>query len=634
MDTHARRNIIVQELLRRNDYMTADSLAYHVGVSSRTIRDDIKRLNQDYALSGVAIDSIPGKGFHIPVTDAEIWQDRLDGNEAAGAYSIPVTPQERVRYIAYTLLMSDTHLASDALSKRLFVSKTTIENDLLDVESLMMPYGLNLHRQSAYGTQIIGRESDKRHALVHLLIHPIHATEQDAHMHIDHEGIHVVDEALSQEVDDTFNLSGDAYTMIRIYLHIMGLRIKAEHGIEDMPQAMNDVSQEQWGRALRLCDAIGEHHALLVSRQEVGYLARLLMSSMPFKVPPVPKEKDDLWRQIAFKVQEINTAYKLNILDEDTINSLYALMYAMRQAAYVQPMSVDVIKRIKEQYPSAIEMAILMMRDLTPGPDYKDQHIAQIALIFATAVERQRQRKDQAMRRTVIVASSQVGAAQLLAAKLQRLIPSLDLVGVYPIYRIEDIRQSQPELILALDPFAEPMECPVVPCSPVLDRHDQLSIHRALQTLDKQSQIAGQLFHQLFHADLFIRDLEITQRDDVIRVLCNQMRDHGYADDGFVQRVFDRESITTTAIGNGVAIPHGISDESGNSVICVGILRKPIRWGQDKVQLVFLLNVHGIDPQHFKYIYERFFEIVSTRNKVKKMIHAADYETFIQEIDK
>ena len=56
-----------------------------------------------------------------------------------------------------------------------------------------------------------------------------------------------------------------------------------------------------------------------------------------------------------------------------------------------------------------------------------------------------------------------------------------------------------------------------------------------------------------------------------------------------LQQILEREKITSTAIGNAVAIPHTILDSLEETKIIVGIKEDGILWEGDIVRLVFLI---------------------------------------------
>lgn len=67
-----------------------------------------------------------------------------------------------------------------------------------------------------------------------------------------------------------------------------------------------------------------------------------------------------------------------------------------------------------------------------------------------------------------------------------------------------------------------------------------------------------------------------------------------------------REKLQSTYLGNGFAIPHGDPHLVDHSCIAVLILDKPIKWGNNKVDVVSLLMVREED----KKIVESFMNLI------------------------
>lgn len=68
--------------------------------------------------------------------------------------------------------------------------------------------------------------------------------------------------------------------------------------------------------------------------------------------------------------------------------------------------------------------------------------------------------------------------------------------------------------------------------------------------------------------------------------------------DGFLKDVLDREAISTTGIGNGIAIPHGKSANVLETTAAIGRSAKPLEWESldDKpVNFIVLLAVNEND---------------------------------------
>ncbi len=68
--------------------------------------------------------------------------------------------------------------------------------------------------------------------------------------------------------------------------------------------------------------------------------------------------------------------------------------------------------------------------------------------------------------------------------------------------------------------------------------------------------------------------------------------------DAFIKDVMDREAVSATGIGNGIAIPHGKSVYVSDTTAAIGILKNPVEWesADDKlIQFIVLLAVNEND---------------------------------------
>ncbi|WKK94956.1 PTS sugar transporter subunit IIA [Clostridioides difficile] len=71
--------------------------------------------------------------------------------------------------------------------------------------------------------------------------------------------------------------------------------------------------------------------------------------------------------------------------------------------------------------------------------------------------------------------------------------------------------------------------------------------------------------------------------------LSNKLKERDFIEESSIKSIIDRENISSTEIGNLVAIPHTIVKGDKKSIIGVGILENPIIWDKQEVQLVFMV---------------------------------------------
>lgn len=86
----------------------------------------------------------------------------------------------------------------------------------------------------------------------------------------------------------------------------------------------------------------------------------------------------------------------------------------------------------------------------------------------------------------------------------------------------------------------------------VKDKIKELSV----QKQDRPARFNA-ICHELFEPDLIFCHLKVKDKKSLLSMLCNKLVDKGYVTKKYFKTVMERENMTPTSIGNGVAIPHG-----------------------------------------------------------------------------
>lgn len=96
-----RHKLIIEYLINRKDWTKASEISKKLNVSDRTIRDDIKLINEIILEHNLNIESSRGKGYRIGEKDKKIFS-KLISSEQENA---PVLPEERMKFIIERLLV-------------------------------------------------------------------------------------------------------------------------------------------------------------------------------------------------------------------------------------------------------------------------------------------------------------------------------------------------------------------------------------------------------------------------------------------------------------------------------------------------------------------------------------------------
>jgi fructose-specific phosphotransferase system IIA component len=113
---------------------------------------------------------------------------------------------------------------------------------------------------------------------------------------------------------------------------------------------------------------------------------------------------------------------------------------------------------------------------------------------------------------------------------------------------------------------------------------------------------------EFIQPSLVFSNLKANDKDDVFNQLAAAfLKEKVIKDkDDFISAVHYRESIDTTGVGNGIAIPHGKSSTVQRSAIAIASLENEIDWDSldgKPVKYVFLLAIsENGDQEHLKVL--------------------------------
>lgn len=140
---------------------------------------------------------------------------------------------------------------------------------------------------------------------------------------------------------------------------------------------------------------------------------------------------------------------------------------------------------------------------------------------------------------------------------------------------------------------------------------------------------------QVLKKENIIAGLSAQSKNEALEKLVQILYEGGYLEDkdAFLADVLQREEISTTGIGNGIAIPHGKSSAVKETTVAIGRLTSSLEWESvdDKpVELIVLLAVNDADKTgiHVKLLSEMARKLASEQN-CKKLLDAKDAQEII-----
>lgn len=607
-----RLRTLLSALLSREEPLTLADLAERVKVSRRTVQEDLDRLDawlQDWPEA--VIRRKPRLGIQLEADPAV--RRRLSEAIAADAPEIDLgnlSPADRGRRLIGLLLAESGPTTMQHLADKLYFSRATIQKDLDGAARWFSSRGLTLKRRPRQGIELCGPEANWRRAVAEYLTE-VSDSRLDGNsigelmrMYPD-LNLPALEEAVrATETEMGFRFSTEAYAGLVIHLAVTSERLQQGKEISMPVTQLNEFSTKQeYLLAQHLAARLQESLGLALPTAEVGFISQHLLGA---RVQANLSQPDELQATLPhLDLEVVALAKRITALAEKALdlplqNDLQLLAGlalhlrpALNRLKGGMTLRNPILDDLKHMYPSMMGVAWLAAGILEEetGVSVDEDEVGYLAMHLGAAIERAKSR-----RRVLVVCGSGVGTAQLVASRLRTNFPDLDIVGVVPSLVMKG-QDAGADLIIATVPVTS-ASVPVVRVHPLVREEDLQRLARFLGSTTRfgpspahdgsQSDPLKTLRTLLEGRLLQVRSMAAT-RQGVISDLSRALAEAGYVEEGFGRSARRREEITSTAIGKGVAIPHGEAHFTREAAVAMTVLPRTVDWGGEQVDIVFML---------------------------------------------
>ena len=242
-----------------------------------------------------------------------------------------------------------------------------------------------------------------------------------------------------------------------------------------------------------------------------------------------------------------------------------------------------------------------------------DQEISFLALFVGGALHR-----NEKSVKAVLIGTSGIAAANIVARKIENRIEDVKIVAILSSEKIQNLDDYEFDIILSMLSNFE-YGNKVVYISPVINKTDEKNIKDKCFELLSHPELKKEGFVNIIDENHIMFVSEKTEKETVLKEACGILYNNGYVKKGFYVDVMNREKIESTAIGNGVAIPHGMPENVCVPKVFVIRLAHPVNWGSKMVDTIFLLALNFNNIATTKAFFHDFARILGSEDKIGKI---------------
>ncbi len=328
-----RKAVILNTLLEREDYITAQQLAALAGVSVRTIKSDIAALNKLVEACGVQIHSAPNRGYRLEQgEDADLSELSLlmDDSELKRFYKVPQDANERIYYLIRKLLVVDYPLETGELADEIYVSVPTVTRDLQKVRIILAKRNLKLIMEKRGNVRLEGSELNKRLAISEFFFHNEKHIGKEENVFRDGlnrqevEGIRIILRLVCREFGIVLSDASLSNLVIHVFIALTRYRF---YNFIEADQALHEEYRNavEYAAAKRLTEALEEAYDFVIPDDEVIYYAmHLRVKRIYDEIPLTDQEKMRINQCISQCFWEVYEEYGIDFSqDQELRHYLY-----------------------------------------------------------------------------------------------------------------------------------------------------------------------------------------------------------------------------------------------------------------------------------------------------------------------
>lgn len=620
---------IIKILLNTDEPLVVDEIAERLRVSNKTIRNDLKKIEEYLIKRGLKLLKKPGTGIMIEGPENK----KLDLStelSSSTKFMEPFSPEARKNYILRRLFMSNKNITIKELAEELYVSKVTIHKDLESVEEWLSKYNLKLIKKTNYGIEISGDEENWRNAAASLIVSNKGQDEIKELLYDDYTGridyktltrlkelIDIDYKKLEKIVSNMesrleFMFSDEAFISLIIHIAISMERLRRNKDIRLSKDVLNKLKRhEEYTIAEKAAKEIEENFNIKLPDSEVGYiLLHILGAKMQQnKLDDIDieiKEDENIDIAVTMAKEIIKIAEKALSVDfsgdSQLLNGLILhLKPTINRLKYGLTLRNPILDQIKENYPDIFGVAWMTSTVFEKyiGKKAGEEELGYITLHLGAAFERAKKPL-----RALVVCSSGIGTSQLLAVRLERWFKNIEVVDIVSSLSLNDVMSDNVDFIISTVPVES--NKPVINITPLLTQSDIKKLENFIDEYYESKKIVD--------VEIIDVDREFEEKIMLLKYVVSELIRTGYVKNEYLDDVLKREEVSSTYIGNGIAIPHGNPDNVNKSVISVIRLKKTISWGDGDVTLIIMVSINAADIKYASRFFRKLYNNIDDTN--------------------
>lgn len=625
------RLIKIIKLLERKSEFSVNDLSKRLGVSTKTIQNDIRDINAE--LKGNALIDLNRAVAKLYITDFSQYQKQRSRIERRNSNFD--SPQMRMAFIVDMLMNADSPYLIDELAYAMNISRSTMIKDMNTLKGILQNYDLTIQGQSNIGISLLGKELNLRFFVL----------DNNYNIICAEPGLPVKVVNFIKEKLKPLKLDRLVMDNFFRYLTLSVNRNKQGHALVSLDTKYQELANHYYYKFLQTCfDEMEKVLAVKFSVNEKLFLTIPLISMRtPYDISSLEsniKVSDD----VLHITEEIIAAIKEKMeitLDEKNSDVLDEFVYhnyfLTNRLRYGLPMHNQGNDDIKQKYTVAYHMALIAKKVIEKRihlriPEDEVGYLTAYFQIFLTEQE-----SNLKAYKVALICGTGRARAKLIMLQLQKIFERGTIIDIF-IYneQLQECDLVGYDLLISTVRLELKEKLPIIFINEVVDE-DYLK-----NSIDR-IRYAHKLQIPLLHGVRSIVFSLLTEKRIVIlknnlsyaacvRIMTDKLIAEDLLEEEFWERIQQREAKSSMVMDKCVAFPHARYNSGSEVVISLGLIPASLDdelYPELKVIFLVAIPVNPEDDAILVKIYDEIISMASNQKIIEDISKLTNYHDIL-----
>lgn len=628
---NARQIFLLEYLLKQHEYLSANQLSDKYGVSTKTVYQDIDKLN-DFLEKGKLssrIIKVPRKGIKLSADEErkKIHSLLLENKHESGVQDY--SPEYRESELIKRLFINQEELDIYDFAEEMYVTESTVHRDIDKLEKSLGKFNLKI-RIKHDQLFVDGDEWNIRKALQsYITQNRLLSIEEKLERFFSRVDIDICRDAISRLSQKYHHQFSEEYSVL-LLVECLVFKKRTEHNNflnERTSNLINDLNHlEVYFFSGELLESIINKSFSEISPYEIEAMAYSLLA-YGFIIQSADYIQN-IEHQVNKLIEKVSNLLSLDLTKDEHLklmlsNHISKMIFRLRNQIYI---TNPAIEEIKKQYSSLFNVIWIAIRGLSKYYEINipNEELAFIVIHFQLAIE-----KIVKPLNVVVICQNGIATSELIMSKLHKIFDSDAKITNINARELDFYDLSNIDLIISTIALLE-VTVPVIEVSPILTKGEIESIrsfyseHMTDNYTLMRTSLDGRKFNleslqTLIKKPCLIRET-VKSKKECLEKMIRECEPSNRKNKEFKDSILERETLGSTSVYTGVALPHCDPRFVEQSELIIMTLDKPINWGKNNVKLIILIAVAENDISIFKDSLIALYSVIENQELMNELV--------------